>query len=318
MAVEENVQLVNSVKERLILSVSRKRAKLISGKDQLDILDTGSLVSTQGSYNLQGPTSPGAPQSNRKTRHTRHRLEVDEMGLVGDISKRRRKVVGGEVENGSPIRAIGDMDHPEITKQDQPLLEEKPLLNMSHLFTDRERVSVLAASQRQVVHDLSHERRRIERRTANGETSDVNSEDMSSSDDDNPDAQSGAASPSNGLIAIENHNGALTAPSMDRTANSSHHATRSSRLALNGDIIQRNPYGDLVGKSSIPKFSALQKERKKEDDYQRAPPLSVSEAEQDLFLMRQAMREGEPMNSGFVPATYPEVRNYVLEGVSMS
>ena len=303
---EEHTQLVNSVRERLIASVSRKRAKLTSGKDQLDALDANALVSGQTTYGVQHPSSPGGPQSNRKTRHTRHRLEIDDMGILGDMSKRKRKAPG-EIQNGSPVRAM-DMDVLETSKQ-EPMLDEKPVLSMSHLFTDRERSVILTAAQRQVVQEVSKERRKAERRAASGNSSDVDSEDEDSSEDD-ADIQSGLASPANGHMDTENGN--LMAPAMDRTANSSHHATRSSRFALNGGSTQRNPYGDLVGRSSAPKLTAVQRERKKEDDYQRAPALSVTDAEQDLLLMRQAVRDNGSGPNTFVPAIDQQIQNYVL------
>ena len=303
---EEHTQLVNSVRERLIASVSRKRAKLTSGKDQLDVLDANALVSGQTTYGVQHPSSPGGPQSNRKTRHTRHRLEIDDMGILGDMSKRKRKAPG-EIQNGSPVRAM-DMDVLETSKQ-EPMLDEKPVLSMSHLFTDRERSVILTAAQRQVVQEVSKERRKAERRAASGNSSDVDSEDEDSSEDD-ADIQSGLASPANGHMDTENGN--LMAPAMDRTANSSHHATRSSRFALNGGSAQRNPYGDLVGRSSAPKLTAVQRERKKEDDYQRAPALSVTDAEQDLLLMRQAVRDNRSGPNTFVPAIDQQIQNYVL------
>ena len=303
---EEHTQLVNSVRERLIASVSRKRVKLTSGKDQLDALDANALVSSQTTYGMQHPSSPGGPQSNRKTRHTRHRLEMDDMGVVGDMNKRKRKAIA-EVPTGSPTRAV-DIDVNETSKQD-PLLDEKPALSMSHLFTDRERSVILTAAQRQVVQEVSRERRKAERRAASGDSSDIDSDDGESSEDD-ADIQSGIASPANGHVEAENDN--LVAPAMDRTANSSHHATRSSRFALNGSPAQRNPYGDLVGRSSAPKLTAVQRERKKEDDYQRAPALSTADAEQDLLLMRQAIRDNGSGSSTFAPVVGCEVRNYVI------
>lgn len=305
---EEHTQLVNTVRDRLIASVSRKRAKLTSGKDQLDALDANALVSNQTSYGLQHPSSPGGPQSNRKTRHTRHRLEVDDMGTIGDMNKRKRKPLG-DIEKGSPVRAA-EIDVLESSKQ-EPILDEKPILSINHLFTDRERSTILTAAQRQVVQEVSRERRKAERKAASENSSDVDSDGEDSSEDD-AEIQSGHASPGNGHIDIES--GPLLAPAMDRTANSSHHATRSSRYALNGSPAQRNPYGDLVGRSSAPKLSAVQRERKKEDDYQRAPALSITDAEQDLLLMRQAVREGGAGSGSFVPVVGQVVRNYVLEG----
>ena len=310
VAMEEHVQLINSVRERLIASVSRRRAKLTSGRDQLDALDTNTLVSNQTSYSMQHPTSPGAPQSNRKTRHTRHRLEVDEMGLIGD--KRKRKIAG-DIDNESPSRAAND-DSLDISKQES-FLDERPVVSMSHLFTDRDRALILSTAQKQIVQEISRDRRRAARKAVNEDLSENDSNDESSSEDD-PDIQSGIASPPNGHLDMENSN--LLAPAMDRTANSSHHATRSSKFTLNGTTAQRNPHGDLVGRSSAPKLSAVQRERKKEDDYQRAPPLNVAEAEQDLLLMRQSIREGDGGMSSFVPAACPEIQNYVLEPSAIS
>lgn len=87
----------------------------------------------------------------------------------------------------------------------------------------------------------------------------------------------------------------LEAPAMDRTANSSYHATRSTGVVSNGITSfaeDLNMPGDIVGRRTAAEYLGSQREaRKREDDYQRAPPLSEQERDADRQAMKSAMEE---------------------------
>lgn len=135
--------------------------------------------------------------------------------------------------------------------------------------------------------------------------------------EDNMDEAESAAAPD-----AEHEDVFLTAPEMDRTANSSFYATRSTRNAgLNVPIASFDIPADLAGRASaIPLMGTYTAERKKDDDPKRAPPLTPQEVEADLALIAAAIREEQKtpgaMNKKMQKERYPPTTDYVSAAFS--
>ena len=92
----------------------------------------------------------------------------------------------------------------------------------------------------------------------------------------------------------------LVAPAMDRTISSSIPTTRSTRnqanpLASNGDATSWHHLGDLAGRASAVRLlGTYSKEtKKKEDEWNRPPPLTEQEIEDDFAMIAAAVKEEE-------------------------
>ena len=70
----------STIRERLVQSLSHKRAKLMKEKEQLDIADTNALLLHPSQFSITNPSSPGGGQTSRKTRFRGNRADAEELG----------------------------------------------------------------------------------------------------------------------------------------------------------------------------------------------------------------------------------------------
>lgn len=300
VAHEERKRLMEQVRERVIHSVNQRKALLIKEKHLLDIGDTNALLLHPNQFSLGNPTSPGGPQSNRKTRHTRHRLEVDDLGAMADGNKRKRKApADADIGSPGPTSRTILADATSAWKENQARLElhqmPAPSLSIEDLFTEKELTLQLQLASQATLDRIAFNRRKL------------NSDDQGSGAQSNADAtesEDNAADAGNSAVpVIINTNGAepenedifLTAPEMDRTANSSFYATRSTRMmSLNVPLASSSLPSDLAGRASIiPLLGTYNRERKNQEEYQRAPPLSEQEKDADLAMIKAAIKDEE-------------------------
>lgn len=304
----EHDQLTSMIRDRIYHVVSKRRAKLLAEKDTLDIADTNAVLFHTNQFSIAHPASPGGPQSNRKTRHTRHRLEVDEMGTVAESNKRKRKAAD-HTENGSPARAV-DSDTNYPWKEANAKAEAQqlaPLLTLDRLFSEKDIIISLQNASRAAIQRMS-KRRKMMANQANklgrakpglkGKGTDAPQQTASSSEDSESEAEPSDLSLHPQPDAVSNGDIRLEAPAMDRTASSSYHATRSTGVVPSASIStfakDLAMPGDIVGRRSAIDYLGTQREgRKREDEYQRAPPLSEAEKEKDREAMRRAMEDME-------------------------
>lgn len=264
-----------------------------------------------------GPTngaSPGGPHSQRKTRHARARYDFEDLENAGGNNKRKRKALA-EGENGSPTPAGRDIE-PAMSKEAYGKLEAHhntaPLYSIDRLFSERELTENLRGASYEVLDSMKH------RKLSND--SQVNLAFAVPTNVDVFDAEEDAAAEANFGNDGATDDPSLAAPEMGRTTtNTSYHATRSSRVPnLNTGISAIEILGELAGRyqavERIGSYTREQKERKKEDEYNRAPPLTENEAEYDQLLMRQAMLEedaGREANAKLLNNISEERTDYV-------
>ena len=281
------------MRERVIHSLAARKTTLAKEKDRLDVGDTNALLLHSNQFSLGNPASPGGPLSNRKTRHTRHRLDIDDLGNVGESNKRKRK---GPVDAESSPGPVGRLAVPETLmhwKEGQNKPEANhiaaPLLSVDDLFSERELTLHLQAAHKNAIDEISAKRRKLnEENHISDAVSKIGNSDV--------ELVVGPTDTANShVIEAEAEDVFMAAPEMDRTANSSFYATRSTRTTgLNMPLQSFEIPSDLAGRASaIPLLGTYSKERKKEDDPQRVPSLTDVEKDADLAMFAAAIREEE-------------------------
>ena len=278
VAEEEHKRLIETLRQRLIANVQNKKTALQRDKEKLDIADTNALLYHPNQFSMNNAASPGGPQGNRKTRHTRHRLEVDDIDPAIAINGKRKRKLANDGDTGSPVR---EPDFLNGYKFPDPRPEEamSQSYTVDKLFTDKElNAHLQAASLKVLANQQASKRRKL------GNAPGLLVADASELEDN---AEEDAAE--EGEVA--NGDGYLEAPGMERSAtNQSYHATRSTRTTnpLNG--ANRENLGELAGRQAAAELiGTFHREKKKEEDYNRAAPLSADGVEHDFALIAKAI-----------------------------
>ncbi|KAH0533914.1 hypothetical protein FGG08_007467 [Glutinoglossum americanum] len=295
LALEEHRQLSNTLRERLIQSIGTKKSRLMREKEQLDIADSNALLLHPNQFSITNPASPAGMQGNRKTRHTRLR-EVDELagGFSADGShKRKRKITYEENDLGSPSPAVRAMDTGLVSpfKSAQARMtatqHEAPIYSIDKLFTEKElamhlNTAAVAASRYFVALKAQEDA------ATNGVNNSNNNNNNQlhsggSPNEDNADNENGTSRSS------PDDDGASATPAdLDRSANHSHHATRSTR-ALGGD--QEKPPSLLAPFLPLA-YPTTSADKKNGITAPPLPPLRSEEAEEDLLLIERLINSG--------------------------
>jgi len=313
VALREHQQLVEILRQRLILSQKQKKAALQKEKEKLDIADTNALLYHPNQFSLNNGASPGGPQSNRKTRHTRHRLEVEDLDAAGGSNKRKRKNLN-DTENGSPAPAGREVEPANALKEANVKLEyhqaAPPLYSLGRLFSQRELDSNLQLATYEVVEDLK--RRKLNKDSHTNLHSIAATGVDSSDSEDNADVADGDG-PGEDLF--------LAAPEMERIpTNASQHLTRSTRGLLSTKRTSGpKSLGYLAGRAAGAAFigNVGQREKRREDEYQRPPVLSEWEQDDDLAMMKAAMEDEDAgrANWSLLDDAVEEREDYVGTGL---
>lgn len=325
VAIEECKKLMEQIRDRVIHQVNNKKTNLLKEKHLLDIGDTNALLLHPNQFSLGNPASPGGPQSNRKTRHMRHRLEVDDLVTIADGNKRKRKAPG-ENDAGSPGPAGRPtlIDATASWRESQAKLDASlataPSISIDELFTEKELNANLQYASQVAIELLASKRLKLCHGSQGSGT--LSNADPTEAEENAIDAGNGAShSNLKNAAEPENDDFFLTAPEMDRTANSSFHATRSTRVVpLSTPLCSFDLPSDLAGRASaIPLIGTYAKERKMADEYQRAPPLSDQEKDADLAMMAVAAREAERnpgrINQNVLKGLCPPITDYVSAAI---
>ena len=295
VAHSEHRILTETLRQRLIHSVNQKRSALLKEKEKLDIADTNALLFHPNQFSINNSASPGGTQSNRKTRHARHRLEAEEIEPVGGMTNKRKRKAPADIENGSPGPAGRDTEPTNQLKEANARLEAPqvtaPLYSIERLFSTRELDVNLQQASYDVIAELSAKRRRLNAdNQTNGASMDTFAHAMSESDDGFPQPEDGVDGEAEDTLA--------PAAMMERTntqTSTQYHTTRSTRKAnLNNSHSLREQLGELAGReAAVPTIGVFVKEKRREEEYQRAPPLSELDADADIALYEAAMKDDE-------------------------
>ena len=295
VALKEHRLLTEILRQRLVHSVNQKKSALLKEKEKLDIADTNALLFHPNQFSINNSASPGGPQSNRKTRHARHRLEAEELEPVGGMNNKRKRKAPTELENGSPGPAGRDLETINPLKEANARLEahqaSTPLYSIDRLFSTRELDENTRQAWYDVIAEQSAKRRRVNADSqTNGASMDPFTHAMSDSDDGFPPPDFGADGEAEDLLA--------TTAMMERTntqTSTQFHTTRSTRKTnLSNSHYAREQLGELAGReAAIALIGTYHKEKKREDEYSRAPPLTETEADADIALYEGAMKDDD-------------------------
>ncbi|KAL9027810.1 MAG: hypothetical protein Q9196_003720 [Gyalolechia fulgens] len=342
--------LLVNLRDRLTKIMSDKRAALLKERDKIESFDATSLLVNPSQLGFGNPASPGGPQSNRKTRHTRHRLDMEEIGPPGE-NKRKRKLAA-DADEGSP----GPSNRLADTEPSAPARDSRSKIAMyssytsayslDALFNDKELVLVQQEASYATLQEIAQMRKksknldkdttsRLEASTSRARINGRKSVQPNGSTDpttanvtDAEDDADTAAPQTDGADEESSDDIFLTAPAMDRTANSSLHATRSTRnnhLSCLNNGSSLHTLGDLAGRASTIKLLGTynkdySKDRKQSDDTIRAPPATDHEAEDDLARIAAAMKEHEKtpgkMDMKLVEDICQEQVDYTNDGIA--
>ncbi|KZF25290.1 hypothetical protein L228DRAFT_280542 [Xylona heveae TC161] len=300
LAQEEHRQLSHTVRERLTQTVGQKKNRLVREKEHLDIADSNALLLHPNQFSITNPASPGGAHSNRKTRHTRNRQgEGDDLGnIIGEAGNKRKRKVFEEFDVGSPVpgktfeTGIASPYRDAKTKLTATQMEA-PLYSIERLFTEKElsmHLNTAAIAAAQYFASLK----------AQGE----NNGDKANGEAEPSEGEEGGA----GEGGIANKEGDFSeraspfvAPAMDRAANQSFHATRSTRntagpagLNILGDLASSERNGNNASfPSSFPVFlpsSVITKTGVAPPP----PPLRPEDAEDDLVRIQRLVSTAPP------------------------
>ncbi|PLB38466.1 Sds3 domain-containing protein [Aspergillus candidus] len=230
-AEEEYKQLSSTLRERLVQTISGKRARLMREKEQLDIADTNALLLHPNQFSITNPASPGGIHGNRKTRHTRHRVDLDELGngiMSETFNKRKRKAPEEDV--GSPVRDGGLANPAERAKAQIAQQQQAPSYSIQSLFTEKELSAHANQAHVATVHFFSTSKRADQ---PSGAATNGNN-----TDEDGSGMGDGTGAEDNGTPATD----------MARTASHNYHATRSTRTHGNHAL---NALAELSDKPAV-------------------------------------------------------------------
>ena len=268
---------MDTLRQRLITNVQTKKTALQRDKEKLDIADTSALLYHPNQFSMNNAASPGGPHGNRKTRHTRHRLEAEDPETATAANGKRKRKGLADGDNGSPIR---DPEPLASYKFNDPVQEDSGTASytIDKLFSEKDLNSHLQWASLKVISDFqASKRRKLEDSTGNL-PADVSEPEDNVDGDLQDDADAADAY--------------LEAPGMERSAtNQSYHATRSTRVLNIVNGASREKLGELAGRQVAAELiGTFHREKKKEDDYNRAAPLSGEGVEHDLALIAKAMK----------------------------
>lgn len=268
--------------------------------------------------------SPGGPQSNRKTRNTRQKLEVEELGTVADSNKRKRKALA-EVDNGSPGPPGRNslVDAPPTWKELEPRQSGSPPMSIDQLFSEKELLIHLQNASHAAIETIA------KRRKASHENHDFST--LSNGEASDAEENAAESSPTPTKNNVQPPEGELedafaAAPEMDRAANNSSYATRSTRIVgLSMPLADFSLPSDLAGRAAvIPLLPQFAGDRfRKEEEPHRTTSLNDQEKEADLAMMRAAIKERDKdpagasrMNRKVLDDLCPPIIDYISAAVS--
>jgi Sds3-like len=223
--------MTSTIRERLVQSLTHKRAKLMKEKEQLDIADTNALLLHPSQFSITNPSSPGG-QPSRKTRFRGNRADPEELGngfAPETTHKRKRRAPDDDL--GSPSRN-GVSTPAERARSRALAVQTAPLYSIHSLFTEKELAFQSHHAQIAAKHFFSTSQREGEANGA-GKRGKEDEGDKSSGSGNNSDAED------------DDEPGAAD---MERTASQNVHVTRSTRNA--GGLAGLNILSDLAEKAA--------------------------------------------------------------------
>ncbi|KAH8670448.1 Sds3-like-domain-containing protein [Tricladium varicosporioides] len=140
LAATEHKHLSNTLRDRLINSVTNKKNRLSRDKETMEIGESNALLLHPSQFGIANPSSPGGIHGKRATRH--HRRDAEELPTYGDSHKRKRKAMDSDespapsrqrIDNGSSTPIWFAEKHSLTASQ-----IDSSLYSIDKLFTEKE------------------------------------------------------------------------------------------------------------------------------------------------------------------------------------
>ncbi|KAI1339910.1 Sds3-like-domain-containing protein [Xylariaceae sp. FL0016] len=246
VARREHKALSETLRDRLINTITSKKWRLAKEKEALEISDSNALLLHPNQFSLTNPASPGGTHGKR---NTRLRREMEELPGLAENKKRKRNAVD---EDGSPapIRRALDTSNATPLWQSERLRairnEAGSVYSIDKLFTDKELSMTYNTSAMATFKHL------ITRRDAKGNVLPTPEDSDISNGDANDD---------------EEH----TAPTMERQPS---HATRSTRGGQNNQNFMDDK---LLGIEGLANFEIPSNLNKMAQQEPKLPPVIASQ-----------------------------------------
>ncbi|KAK5998083.1 hypothetical protein PT974_00455 [Cladobotryum mycophilum] len=212
-AKREHRALTETLRDRLINTLTQKKNRLNREKEVLEINDSNALLLNPNQFSLTNPASPGGTHGKRATRL---RKDAEDLNMFPDGKKRKRNP--GE-DDGSPVPMRRAMDPNSTTplwqseKARAAAKQNGPVYSIDKLFTDKE-LSLHYNTAAVAAHQY------ILRNRVNGNASSADDSDSGNGDSNDNDKDDAESQPS--------------APMMERQVS---HATRSTRGGANQNFL---------------------------------------------------------------------------------
>ena len=256
LAQEEHAILGRTIRERLIQSIVEKKKRLMREKEHLDVADSNALLLHPSQFSITNPSSPGGLSGHRKTRHTRHRPGENDEVSGTDGHKRKRKALDDDVGSPGPSGRTLDTGTSSPFRDARAKLAsaqfDAPLFSIDKLFTEKELGLSLHLAATAATNFFASSKTKEEAPAPTEEP-----------EDDAP-----------------------AAPELDRMANMSHHATRSSKKEGSSAL---NILGDLAASEFPGSFPAAvilpASVINKTGQAPTPPPLSPEDAHEDMLKL---------------------------------
>ena len=239
-------------------------------------------------------------------------MEIEDLDAAGGNKRKRKGPV--DAENGSPTPGGRDLEPTSVFKEANTKLEAHqyaaPLYTIDCLFTEKELNGHLQQASYDVIETFK--RRKLNGDSQDNPTSLIPTNADVSDLEDEVEANFGTDGAADDAL--------LTAPEMGRTiTNTSYHATRSTRvLTISNGLAAGESLGDLAGRhAGAQLIGTYQKEKRKDDEYNRAPPLTDLEADADLAWMKSLIAdedEGKTVNTKLLDDVVEEREDHVGTG----
>jgi hypothetical protein len=246
LAQEEHRYLADTIRERLVQSVNKRRERLLKEKEQLDIGDSNALLLHPNQFSIANPASPGAG-AKRATRHAGKRAAADPDEPSSLLDKRKRRLLYDETDGQSPAPVPSRMEYGGASpfrdgrSKNAYHQYEAPVYSIDRLFTEKELSMAMNTAAVAATNFLVRLRQNKEQGNGNGGATVA------------ADAEDGAgASSGTQLVADAEMEDAGTpaAADMERTVSQSYHATRGATRNLLNDLataaIRDIPFGSAT------------------------------------------------------------------------
>lgn len=211
LAFNEHKALRTTLRDRLINSVTNKKARLTKERD-MDVSDSTAMLLHPSQFGIANPSSPGVGHSKRATRNRR---DTDELANYSEVNKRKRKY---QDRDESPISSRQRYDNgpntPSWIAEKNKLIAtqiDSPLYSVEKLFTEKELAMTYNAA---AIAAYSHMVRHGEAENTSNEASSTHLDNYKASGNETA------------LEADDSETPVLAGLNMERQAS---HATRSTR-----------------------------------------------------------------------------------------